>query len=101
MTEPQAKGFFGALFDLSFQELITTKMIKLLYIIGIVIAGLSAATLLVSGLWQGGSGLVALIVAPLTFFLGVISLRIWLELVMVVFKIADNTEILAKKKSSE
>ena len=36
------KGFFGALFDLSFSSFVTTKIIKVLYVIAIVIAGIAA-----------------------------------------------------------
>lgn len=97
MTEPQLKGFLGALFDFSFKELITTKVIKLVYILGIGVAALGSIVMLVAGLLQGGAGAASIIVAPLMFLLWVIGLRIWLELVMVIFKIADNTDILAGK----
>ncbi len=97
MNETTAKGFISALFDLSFKELITTKVIKLLYVVGICLAGLGSVIMLATGLWQGGPGLAALIVAPLSFLLSVIGLRIWLELVMVIFKISDNIELVAGK----
>ena len=98
MNEPIPKGFLGALFDLSFQDLITPKIIKLLYVLGICLSGLGAAVILVTGLFQGGTGLAALVIAPIAFLVWVISLRVWLELVMVAFKISDNVEIMAKKE---
>jgi Domain of unknown function (DUF4282) len=101
MDEPTAKGFLASLFDLDFKEFITTKIIKLLYILGICCAGLSAAIMLLVGLIQGGTGLVALVVAPVAFLLWVIGLRVWLELVIVIFKISENTEIMAGKEAGK
>lgn len=54
MNGTTAKGFISALFDLSFKELITTKVIKLLYVVGICLAGLGSVIMLGTGLWQGG-----------------------------------------------
>ena len=97
MTDTQSTGFFQALFDLSFREFITIRIIKFLYIVGIVCCGLAAVGLLAAGLMQGGVGILSIVIAPIAFILWVISLRVWLELVIVVFRIADNSEIIAKK----
>jgi hypothetical protein len=67
MDEQTPKGFLSALFDLSFKEVITTKIIKLLYVLGIAFSGLMAAVMLVAGLLQGGPGLAAIVVAPIAF----------------------------------
>jgi hypothetical protein len=98
MNEPPPAGFLSALFDLSFKELITPRIIKILFILGIIGSGLSAATLAIMGLAQGGVGYLSLVVAPILFLIWVISLRVWLELVMVMFKISDNVDLLAKKE---
>lgn len=97
MTDGQGKGFFQALFDLSFREFITTRIVQLLYILGMVAAALVAVGLLVAGLAQGGAGILMILLAPLYFILSVICIRVWLELVIVIFRISENTEILAKK----
>jgi Zn-dependent protease with chaperone function len=101
MTEPQGSSFFQALFDTSFREFITTRIIKVLYVLGMVLAGLGALGILIGGLSQGGAGVASIIIAPLAFILWVISLRVWLELVIVIFRIADNTDILAKRTPKE
>ncbi len=97
MAEQPSMGFLQALFDLSFSDFITKRIIKLLYVLGIVLAGLMALVVLVAGLLQGGAGFASFIIAPLLFILWVISLRVWLELVMVAFRIADNTDVIAKR----
>lgn len=93
------KGFFGALFDFSFTEFITVKIIKVLYIIGIVMAGLGALAFLIGGFTKGFvAGVVMLIVSPLVFLLYVILIRMWLEVILVLFRIAENTSIMAGKE---
>ncbi|MCB1069169.1 MAG: DUF4282 domain-containing protein [Verrucomicrobia bacterium] len=90
------KGLLGALFDLSFSEFVTTRVIKVLFIIGIVFAGFGALTLLVSGFSSGfGKGLLMLILSPLVFLLYVLGARIWCEIIIVVFRIAENTARIA------
>jgi Domain of unknown function (DUF4282) len=42
-------GFFRALFDLSFTEFVTTRLIRLLYGIGVVVAAVSAAAAILRG----------------------------------------------------
>jgi hypothetical protein len=50
---------------------------------------------------SAGSGFLMLILAPIVFFLQIIFSRIWLELVIVAFKTADNTSYLVRKDSNE
>ena len=96
MTEN--KGFFGSLFDLSFSELVTTKIVKILYIIAIGLSGLLALSMIIGGFsGSAGTGFGMLILAPIAFLLLVLSARIWLEIVIVVFKIAENTSYLVRK----
>ena len=79
------KGFFGALFDLSFASFVTTKIIKVLYVIGIVVGGITAlAYVIVAFTASPVLGLVTLVIfAPIAFLLYVIYTRVFLELVMV------------------
>jgi hypothetical protein len=91
-------GFLKNLFDTSFSEFLTTKIIRVIYIIGIAFCAVVALIFLFSG---DQNFLVRLIGAPLAFFLYVILLRVWLEVVMVIFKIADNTDKMVATQSSE
>lgn len=86
------KGPMGMLFDLSFTEFVTTRVIKLLFIIGIVFAAFGALGLLISGFANGVvTGILCLILAPVFFLLYVLFARIWCEMIIVVFRIAENT----------
>jgi hypothetical protein len=92
------KSFLAALFDVSFSEFITTKLIKIIFVIGIVIAAIVALFFVigafVSSFW---AGLGSLIISPLIFLIYVLIIRIWLELIIVIFKIAENSKIVAEK----
>ena len=94
-------GFFRALFDFSFTEFVTTRLIRLLYGIGVVVGAASAALAIARGLQVGpGAGIVALIVAPLIFLLVVIIVRVWLEIIIVVFRIAEYLRDMAGERPS-
>ena len=82
----EAKGFLYSLFDLSFREFITIRIIKILYIISIICSAIAA--LLLS---RALPVVVAIIVVPIVFFLYVLLARIWLELVIAILRIAENT----------
>ena len=91
LNAAMAKGFFASLFDLSFSSFITTKLVKVLFVIFIVIAGLEALAMLVYGFSLGGvtGGLVALIFAPVIFLFIVVIGRVYLEICIVLFRSAD------------
>lgn len=85
-------GFFGGLFDLSFTEFVTTRVIKALYILAIVISGIVALGLFIGGIAKGGGmAFLAIILSPIAFFLYILMARIWLEVIIVLFRIAENT----------
>ena len=93
----QGAGFFASLFDFSFTEFITTKLIKFLYGLGMLLAGLMAVGLIIAGFASHWAvGLLALVLSPLIFLLYVIAVRVWLELVIIVFRIAEHTAEIAK-----
>jgi len=88
----EKKGFFGSLFDLSFTEFVTTRIVAVLYVIGIIWAGIIGLAILIGGFKGGvGAGILGLIVAPVVFLICVLWTRVWLEVVIVFFRIAENT----------
>ena len=100
------KGFFGALFDLSFSEFVTIKFIRILYIIFLILIAIG----LISGIIGGfismftdsfWSGLWKIIVAPIGAIISVVLTRIWLEVLAVVFRIAENTTDLVELKKQQ
>ena len=100
--EEEKKCFCGSLFDLSFSELITMKVIKVLYAIGIAIAGIAGLYLIVTAFTKGfGPGLLHVIAAPIVFVFLVIVLRVCMELVLTLFKIEENTRKPAPAQEAE
>ena len=100
------KGFFGALFDLSFSEFVTIKFIRILYIIFLMLIAIGFIFALIGGFvsmftdsfW---SGLWKIIVAPIGALISIVLTRIWLEVLAVVFRIAENTTDLVELKKQE
>lgn len=108
-------GFLRSLFDLSFSSFITLGIVKVLYVISLILVLLYALFLggsAASGTYGlvgvpelGGSpalgivlGLLAfLVLFPLVLVLGAIYVRVLLELVVVLFRIAENTGELVRQ----
>lgn len=95
------RGFFGSLFDFSFTSFVTPKIIKVLFILGVLVVSLYAVIMLGVGLLsmvQGrvGAGLGAILLAPIVFVLGLCYVRVLLELMVAIFRIAENTSQLAQ-----
>jgi hypothetical protein len=87
-------SFLQALFDFSFKKSISPKILKFLYGLSIILASLMALSLIIVGfessMWIGILAL--LIGAPLLFLFMVISNRVVLELILVIYRIADSME---------
>lgn len=88
------KGFFGSLFDFSFDNFIATKLVKFLYVLSLILFSVAAIGYLIAGLVAlgngSGIGLLFIILAPLIWLVGLIVTRLYLELVIVMFKISDD-----------
>ena len=97
----QSNGFFGSLFDLSFSKFITVGIIKFLFVLAIIGSGIGAFVMLINGFRQGGIAILfGIILAPIVFFLCVLAARVYLELIMVAFRIAENmSELVAQGKA--
>ena len=97
----EKKSFWGCLFDLSFSELITTRIIKVLYSIGIILAGIIALALIIKAFFHGfAMGLLLVIASPVVFALLVICCRVKMEFLLTLFRIEENTRQ-AKAESIE
>ncbi len=99
MDTQEASTFFSSLFDFSFQSFITSRIIRLLYVLSMVGAGLMYLMMIVLGFQiSAGVGVLnLLIVGPIAFLLTIIYVRVILELIMVVFSIAENVRGLARR----
>jgi uncharacterized membrane protein len=84
--------FLQALIDTSFNQLVSFKIIKLIYALSIFSAGLVALISIIVGFY--GSlffGIIMLLIgAPLIFLLIVLYSRIFLEMILVNFRRADH-----------
>jgi len=100
----QGKGFFAELFDFSFSEFITTKIIKVLFVLAVIASAIGGLAVLGTGItymsWSPLRGLLMIILSPVAFILYVIAARVYLELIMIIFRIAENTEEIAKRGQS-
>jgi hypothetical protein len=96
------QGFLASLFDVEFKSLITTKVIKVLYILSMIVIGLAALAFVVAAFANSVAGglIVLLIVAPLVALLYLIYVRVLLEIVIAVFRIMEtNTELVTLQRA--
>lgn len=98
------RGFFSALFDLSFRTFITRRLASVFYLVGLIAIAIGFIVYLVNGIVGGvsllwlntGAGVTAiiatLILVPLIAFIAIIALRFIIEAVVALIAIAENTE---------
>lgn len=92
MSSQGPKGLLRSLFDLGFTSLITTKVIRIVYALLVVLYSLGALALFIVGLASGRATgiLFALIIVPLGYLVFLILIRILMEFLIVVFRIGDD-----------
>ncbi|MGB3977199.1 MAG: DUF4282 domain-containing protein [bacterium] len=96
------QGPLQVLFDFSFSEFITTRIIKILFIIGILISAIGSIGFIVMGFSSSVlMGIVFLLLSPIVFLLYVLLARVWCEMIIVLFKIAENTSRMVEKEKHE
>lgn len=89
---------FGLLTDLSFRHFITPRLVRLLYLLSLIGAALSALAWMASGFKVSLIyGCFTLLTGPLAFFLYMLAARVVLEVVLAVFRIAENTDRLRER----
>jgi hypothetical protein len=97
----QEKGFFAGLFDFSFETFVALKVIKVMYGLFLillalgVLGGLGASVVtMVQGEVLAGLGI--LIALPIVAILYLVLGRVYFELVVVAFKIAEDADEIAR-----
>jgi Domain of unknown function (DUF4282) len=95
----ESKGFFGALFDFSFTSLVTTKIIKVLYALILVLAVLTALVYTVIAFKvSAGFGILTLVIGDPLFIIIVMAFwRLVLEAFIVVFRISEDIRALRER----
>ena len=93
----EEKGFLASLFDASFSSMITVKIVSFLYVTALIYLGVVGLAVLVYAFKEDVlMGLVGLILLPVAFVFFAILIRVYAELIIVIFKIADNTSVTAE-----
>lgn len=96
-------GFFGALFDFSFREFVTTRIIKIVYILWLVmiafgfLGGLVSAISVMGQDYLGFIGFLMLVGTFVGTAIAVLLSRITLELLIVVFRISEDLSALRQR----
>jgi Domain of unknown function (DUF4282) len=90
---PEEKNFFAGLFDFSFGQSLTRRIVKLLYVISILAGGVTVVACVVLGMQQSpAQGLIALVAGIVALFVGILIVRVVLELALVILRIAVGIE---------
>ena len=97
----QAKGFFSGLFDFSFETFVALKVIKVLYALFLLVLALgvlggfgTAVISMIQGQILAGLGL--LIALPFLAVIYLVMGRVYFELIIVAFKIAEDADEIAR-----
>lgn len=93
------KGFLRSLFDISFRSLITTKIIKVVYVLYMIVIALVALAFIVSAFSASAvAGVLVLVIgAPLGALVYLVFARVWLEAIIALFRIMENTQELVRQ----
>ena len=87
------KNFFAGLFDFSFQQQLTRRIVKLLYILGILFGGIAVVAKVVLGYQQSpADGIINLVVGIVSLFVGILIARVLLELALVLLRISEGID---------
>jgi len=105
------KGFFKALFDFSFKSFVSRRLAGIFYGVALALTALGGLiwffTLVAGGVATLASGsdgaffgiliiLGAFIIVPLGLFVAVLLLRVWIEAIVALIAVAENTASLRK-----
>jgi hypothetical protein len=98
-TQADARGFLSALFDFSFTSFVTTRIIKVLYVLILVLTVISALvyTVIVFSASRLFGFLVLVIGDPLFIIIVMAFWRLVLEAFVVVFRIAEDIRALRER----
>ncbi len=92
MSSDEAKGLVRSLFDFQFTSLITLKVIRFVYLLIVILYTIGAITFFIGSLASGTvtGFLTAFVVIPLGYLIYLIVTRIWMEILIVVFRMGDD-----------
>lgn len=98
----ETKSFISSLFDFTFTSYVTPKFLKFLFVVGIIVAILATIVAIITGFMSHiAIGVIVLILSPIIFFLYVLFVRIYIELVMILFRIQADVAKLVEQKEQQ
>ncbi|HNQ98491.1 MAG TPA: DUF4282 domain-containing protein [Trueperaceae bacterium] len=91
------QSFFSKLFDMSFSQYVTPSIIRIVFVLSIVLSGIVAIGIFTtaSSTFGAGGAILGLVLAVLGFILYIVLARMGLEVVIALFRIAENTRVIA------
>jgi uncharacterized protein DUF4282 len=98
-----SKGVLSSLFDTSFDHLVTPRLIRLWYVLGMLLVSLQCLVFLGLGLWIASWddfwawGLIMVVASPLVWLFEVLLVRIVMEAVVVRFKGVEYLKVIKDK----
>ena len=101
-AQKQQPGFFGSLFDLSFSSFVAPRIIKILFVLVLILIALGVLAGLGGAVFQLINGevlpaLITLVALPFVVIIELILARMWMELIIVTFRIAENVQEINQK----
>ena len=96
------KGFFGALFDVNFDHMVTTSLLKATYVLALVVYSLISLVMLLFAwsfsVWNKPLALATLLATPLVWIAGLLATRLTLEFVINQFKITEHLKAIRERE---
>jgi hypothetical protein len=91
LSADAARGLIASLFDLSFKSFVTPKVIQYLFILLLIALAIGVLAIIAGAFGIGaGTGILVLVLSPLIYILGTLCTRMYLELIIVVFRIYET-----------
>ena len=99
MSSDEAKGLLKSLFDFQFTSLITVKIIRFVYALIVILYSIGAIFFFAAAVSRGGAAgiLTGFILVPLGYLVYLILTRIWMEILIVVFRMGDDVHAIRQR----
>lgn len=98
----QIRAVLDLVLDLSFKRFVTPRLVRMLYVLSLLAALISAVSYMFSGFREGTfTGIFQMVTAPLAFLLYLIFARVTVELILAIFRIAEKLAPLSEGDATQ
>jgi len=95
LVDRSFRSIINDLFDFRFQQMITPRIINILYLFLLTVGALAALSNIFGAFQFGaGTGLIAFLLAPIAWLIWAVVIRVGLEVFLSTIRIAQNTSAL-------